>query len=314
MENIAKIIQVHQTFAVCGHVSPDGDCIGSCVAFCRALSLLGKQVSLLIEPSNVAHNLLPIWDNSFCKPLENTEVFVAIDCADTGRLSCGTQPLERAPVTVCIDHHMTNTGFAQVNVIDPMAAAAGELIFTLVTDHLGLPLTPELALPLYAAISADTGSFKFSNTTARTHKIAARLLETGLDFYGLVHQLFDTFTLQQLQAQAYVVEHITLHHAGKIAVSPMPHAYLEARGMTFDEVDFLSSMLRTIEGVEVGVYLKEKAEREIKVSLRSNSTVDVAAVAAKFGGGGHVRAAGATLTCTLDEAKACILAALEEVL
>ena len=84
--------------------------------------------------------------------------------------------------------------------------------------------------------------------------------------------------------------------------------------MTFDEVDFLSSMLRTIEGVEVGVYLKEKAEREIKVSLRSNSTVDVAAVAAKFGGGGHVRAAGATLTCTLDEAKACILAALEEVL
>ena len=314
MKRIVNVIQNHQTFAVCGHVNPDGDCIGSCVALCRALHLLGKQVQLLIGRADVAHNLLPIWDDSFGTPVAGAEVFVALDCADADRLLCGREPLERAQVTVCMDHHMTNVGFAQVNVIDPAAAATGELVFALLAEALQLPMTPELAMPLYAAISADTGSFKFSNTTPRTHQIAARLLETGGDFSNLIHQMFGVHTLRQLQAQAYAVEHTTLHFDGKAAVMAMPHAYLDERGMTFDEVDFLSALPRSIEGVEVGVYLKEKSEHEIKVSLRSNQSVDVAAVAAAFGGGGHVRAAGVTIAGTLEAAKEKILAALEGVL
>lgn len=314
MERIVEIIKNHQTFAVCGHVNPDGDCVGSCVALCRALAMLGKRVSLLMQKTDVAHNLLPVWDDGFCTPADDAEVFVALDCGDAGRLLCGAEPLSRAQMTVCIDHHVTNTGFAQVNVVDPHAAASGELVFTLAADYLGLPLVPELALPLYAAISADTGSFRFSNTTAQTYRIAARLAETGLDFSSLIHKMFGTHTLQQLQAQAYAVEHTTLHCNGKIAISTMPHAYLDERGMTFDDVDFLSAMPRSIEGVEVGVYLKEKTDNEVKISLRSNELVDVAAIAAQFGGGGHIRAAGATLAGTLEDAKAQVLAALEGVL
>lgn len=314
MEKIANLIQKYQTFAVCGHVNPDGDCIGSCVAFCRALRLLGKQVQLLIDRADVARNLLPIWDDGFCTPIDHPEVFVALDCADADRLLCGREPLDCAPVTVCIDHHKTNTGFAQVNMIDPPAAATGELVFALAAEGLQLPVTQELAIPLYAAIASDTGSFRYSNTTPRTHRIAARLLETGMDFSGLMHQMFGTHSLQQLQAQAYAVERTTLHFDGKAAVMTMSHAYLEEHDMTFDDVDFLSALPRDIEGVEVGVYLKEKSDSEIKVSLRSNQWVDVAAVAASFGGGGHVRAAGATIVDTLEAAKAKILAALEEVL
>ena len=157
---------------------------------------------------------------------------------------------------------------------------------------LDLPMTKELALPLYGAISADTGNFRYSNTTPRTHEIAARLLETGIDFYGLTRRMFDTMTVGQLQAQAYAVEHLTLHCGGQAAFLPMSYQYLEAHGMTFDEVDFLSTLPRTIEGVEVGVYFKQKSEREVKVSLRSNDRVDVAALAGRFGGGGHERHSG----------------------
>lgn len=313
MEQIVSIIRKYTSFAVCGHVNPDGDCIGSCVALCRALEQLGKRAVLLIEPGDVPAHLTEIWDGRFCGPADGAEVFCVLDCADAQRLSCGSARLEQIPVTFCIDHHKTNAGFAQVNVIDAQASATGELIFALI-QALDLPMTKELALPLYGAISADTGNFRYSNTTPRTHEIAARLLETGIDFYGLTRRMFDTMTVGQLQAQAYAVEHLTLHCGGQAAFLPMSYQYLEAHGMTFDEVDFLSTLPRTIEGVEVGVYFKQKSEREVKVSFRSNDRVDVAALAGRFGGGGHIRAAGATICDTLENAMAQILQALEEVL
>ena len=313
MEQVLSIIRKYTSFAVCGHVNPDGDCIGSCTAFCRALEKLGKRAVLLIGPEQVPDRLMEIWDGRFCGPADGAEVFCALDCADVQRLSCGADAWEQVPVTMCIDHHKTNGGFAQANLVDAQAAATGELVFAVI-QALGLSLTEEVALPLYGAICADTGNFRYSNTTPHTHEIAARLMETGIDFSGLTRRMFDTMTIGQLQAQAYAMEHLTLHCNGRVAFMPMPYQYLEEHGMTFDEVDFLSSLPRTIEGVEVRVYFKQKSGCEVKISLRSNDRVDVAALAGRFGGGGHIRAAGATICGTLENAMAQVLQALEEVL
>lgn len=314
LKAIKEFIEQNDNFAIIGHANPDGDCIGSCLGMWYMLRAMGKNASVLIEDDDVPHFLKFIWNShASAKADAHFDAYIAMDCADIGRLIRGGEDFAASANTACIDHHRTNGGYAKVNAVIPDAAATGEIMFYLATEIMGINPTGTMADCIYVAIVSDTGGFKYSSTTSRTMRAGAALLEAGVDNVSIFKKLFDTYTQKQIDIIGDVTSTLTMHFDGKVGVIYVTDELLESKGMRFDEVDFLVSLPRDIEGVEVGVFLKKRGD-EVKISLRSGENVDVSEIAASLGGGGHMRAAGITLKCGLDEAKSTILNEIEKAL
>ncbi|MBQ6998684.1 MAG: bifunctional oligoribonuclease/PAP phosphatase NrnA [Clostridia bacterium] len=314
LNEIKKFIEDNDNFAIIGHANPDGDCVGSCLGMWYMLRKLGKCADVCINSEDVPHHLKFIWNNSCsAKDGQQFDAYIAIDCAGADRLSTKSEEFAAAERTACIDHHRTNTGFAKVNAVIPDAAAAGEIIYYLAADIIGITPIGEMADAIYTAIVSDTGGFKYSSTTARTMRAGASLLENGVESALIFKNLFDTYTKKQIDIVGDITSTLTMHFNGKVAVIYVTDELLESKNMRFDEVDFITNLPRSIEGVEVGVFLKKRGD-EVKISLRSGESVDVSQIAASLGGGGHMRAAGITLKCCLDEAKETILKEIEKVI
>ncbi len=312
LNEIKKFIEDNDNFAIIGHANPDGDCVGSCLGMWHMLRTMGKRAAVCINGEDVPHHLEFIWDNSCsAKDVQEFDAYIAIDCASADRLSAKIEDFNSAERTACIDHHRTNTGFAKVNAVIPDAAAAGEIMYYLASDVMGIKPTGAMADCIYTAIVSDTGGFKFSSTTARTMRAGAALLENGVESAAIFKKLFDTYTKKQIDIIGDITSTLTTHFGGKVAVIYVTDELLESKDMRFDEVDFITNLPRGIEGVEVGVFLKKRGD-EVKVSLRSGESVDVSQIASTLGGGGHMRAAGITLKCSLDEAKETILKEIEK--
>lgn len=311
---IKDFIEKHDNIAVIGHVNPDGDCIGSCLGLWYLLKSLGKNAAVCIKTDDVPHHLKFIW-NPFAEAQEGQvfDAYISVDCASVDRLSCLNDEFKESGHTACIDHHRTNSGFATVNAVVPTAPAAGEIIYSLATDVFGIKPTGELADAIYTAIVSDTGGFKYSSTTSYTMRVGADLLDAGVNGTAIFKNLFDTYTKKQIDIVSDITSTLTTYFDGKVASITVTDELLESKGMRFDEIDFITNLPRSIEGVEVGVYFKKKSD-EIRVSLRSGESVDVSLIATHFGGGGHARAAGITFKCGLEEAKKLILDKLAEVL
>ena len=311
---IKNFIEENDNFAIIGHANPDGDCIGSCLGMWYMLTAMGKKASVLINDDDVPHFLKFIW-NSDAEASDNAhfDAYIAMDCADIDRLIRGKEEFAASANTACIDHHRTNKGFGRINAVLPDAAATGEIMFYLATEIMGIVPEGKMADSIYVAIVSDTGGFKYSSTTSRTMRAGASLLDAGVDNVTIFKKLFDTYTQKQIDIIGDVTSTLTMHFGGKAGVIYVTDELLKSKNMRFDEVDFLVSLPRGIEGVEVGVFLKKRGD-EVKISLRSGESVDVSEIAASLGGGGHMRAAGITLKCGLDEAKETILNKLKEVL
>ena len=314
LKGIKSFIENNDNFAILGHANPDGDCLGSCMGMWYMLKELGKKAAVMIYDDDVPH-FLKFLQKSDAIASENQkfDAYIAMDCADISRIAHGGDALSACENTACIDHHRTNEGFAKVNAIFPDAAATGEIVYYLSAEVMGIKPVGAMAECIYAAIVADTGGFKFSSTTAKTMRAGASLIENGVDNVSVFKALFDTYTKEQMDIIGDVTATLTTHFGGKVAVIHVTDELLIERGMRLDDVDFLVSMPRGIEGVEVGVFLKKRGE-QVKVSLRSGESVDVSEIAKSLGGGGHMRAAGITLDATLEEAKKIILDKLEKVL
>ncbi len=314
LNQIKKFIENNDNFAIIGHTNPDGDCVGSCLGMWYMLSALGKKSAVCINNEDVPHHLEFMW-NGDCsaKDGQSFDAYIAIDCAGLDRLSCRSEEFAAAERTACIDHHRTNVGFAKVNAVIPDAAAAGEIIYCLAAEVIGINPTGDMADAIYTAIVSDTGGFKYSSTTSRTMKAGASLLDNGVESALIFKNLFDTYTKKQIDIVGDITSTLTTHFNGKVAVIYVTDELLESKDMRFDEVDFITNLPRSIEGVEVGVFLKKRGD-EVKISLRSGESVDVSKIAATLGGGGHMRAAGITLRCSLDEAKDTILKEIEKVI
>lgn len=314
LSEIKKFIEENDNFAIIGHTNPDGDCVGSCLGMWYMLRAIGKRAAVCINGDDVPHHLEFIW-NSDCsaKDAQGFDAYIAIDCAGADRLSCKGDEFLAAERTACIDHHRTNSGFAKVNAVIPDAAAAGEIMYYLAAEVMGITPTGAMADAIYTAIVSDTGGFKYSSTTSRTMRAGAALLDNGVESAAIFKNLFDTYTKKQIDIVGDITSTLTTHFNGKAAVIYVTDELLDSRDMRFDEVDFITNLPRGIEGVEVGVFLKKRGD-EVKISLRSGESVDVSAIAASLGGGGHMRAAGITLKCSLDEAKETILKEIEKVI
>ncbi|MBO5007767.1 MAG: bifunctional oligoribonuclease/PAP phosphatase NrnA [Clostridia bacterium] len=315
MLKIADAVKQNSSIAIIIHVNPDSDCLGSASALITALRCMGKKAHIFVD-SPIPGRLSFLADEDyFASGADDYDVCIAVDVAAEYMMgSMKEKVFDKSPVRCCIDHHGTNKGYAQYNCIDPSAAAAGEIMYVFIRDYLKVEITADIALRLYAAIASDTGSFQYSNTTARTHIIASELMAKGIDAPFVMRTLFERKRIEQLKLRAEVIENLKFYNDGKICVAVVDNDMLSRYKMAFEEADDIAGLPRSIIGVEVGVYIKVKGPREIKASLRSNEYVDVSSVAASLGGGGHIRAAGVTINASQDEAEKMIIDALEKVM
>ena len=314
IDKIAQLISQKDNFVIIPHRNPDGDCLGSAVGLAYALRDMGKTIYVSL-PNPVGDRLQFMWDESLATPAGFAcDVCIAVDVASTYMMAqLEDEIFNSAPCTVCLDHHGTNGGFAQYSFVDGNAAACGEVIYRLL-EHMGVEIDKKIASALYGAIASDTGSFRYSNTTRDTHRITAKLIDAGIDAAGIMKRLFETKKPSELGAMSGIIANMEYHFDGKVCLTYADNELLEKYGVTFDGIDEYVGVPRTVEGVEVGVFLKCYGPTETKVSLRSNEYVNVAELAASIGGGGHLRAAGVTVEDNLDNTKKIILDLIKTVL
>ena len=302
LKKIANLIKRSKSVAIVGHVNPDGDCIGSCTALLQAVRKSGRECYMYLDAPVPKYIEYLMHDDYVANAEKNYDLCIALDCADRSRIADNKGIFENAPKTASVDHHITNTRFADVNYVDAKASATGEIVYELLTKYFKVKLDKEIASSVYSAISSDTGNFKFANTKARTHIIASKLMEFDIDVADINRQIFDTHSIDQIALMGEFSSGLKTHFDGKVVVGKLTYDMVEKHNLTFEDTDYLVSIPRSVEGCEVGVFMKVKSDSEIKVSLRSNGDADVSKVASHFGGGGHVRASGATFNCPYDEA------------
>jgi phosphoesterase RecJ-like protein len=315
LERAASFIQSHQSFYLVAHQSPDGDTLGSCLALREALIALGKETKVVC-PDRVPANLCFLEGAETVVGTDGIEdpkeAVIYVDCADHKRTGALEQTLAAAPFQFCIDHHGTNPRTSKDGDWVEDVGATGELILKLI-DELGVPLTHGIAVALYTAIATDTGNFAYSNTTPDSLRAAAKLLSCGIDLPELNRILFREMTLPKAKLIAYVLGKMELSADGRLNIVTVPGSVLSVLGATKEDCEGLIDHLRDVDTVEAACVLKE-ADGVVRVSMRSKRICDVAAIAKRFGGGGHVRAAGCTLALPLDEAKRVMREALTEAL
>lgn len=299
-----------------GHVMPDGDSIGSTLALGLMLEQLGKTVQMVSQdPIPATYRFLPGVERIHIGtvPDADYDYLVTLDCSVPERLGPDVKPLLSRPGirVVNIDHHISTGPFADFNHIDPTAAAVGEIVFDL-AEPLGVEITVDIGTCLYVAIATDTGSFRYENTTAGTHRRIARLMEMGLDAAAVNTRIYDEKPLAAIRLLHQVLGTLALSAGGRIAWLRLTRAMEAEYGEEVD-VEDLINYARRISGVEVGILFRELPEGQIKVGFRSKRAVDVAALASAFGGGGHPRAAGCRFEGELAEAERQVLGATERV-
>lgn len=311
LSECAGWLREHDHYLILTHVRPDGDTLGSAAFLCRMLRALGKAAHILQNPETTP-KYAPLHDGLTVNEAEERHTLVCVDTAAPNMLPPAFAPL-LGRIRLRIDHHGSGADFTPNALVDPNAGACGEILYDLML-MLGVAMDKPMAQALYTAIPTDTGCFRFANTTAHTFLTAAACAQTGADLSALNLALFDTNSLAKLRIHSWVIENARFCRDGKGVVCPIPKAVEDAIGVTEDDMDGISGYPRSIEGVCLAATLRELADGRIKLSLRALPGYDAAAVCAKFGGGGHRGAAGATLAMPLEEAAGLILGALEDAL
>lgn len=304
----AEAIKEANIIYMASHVQPDGDNIGSLLGLGIALKKIGKDVKL-IETDKVPKDYKFLPRIELIKEYEtpNTfDLFIALDCSDKDRLGLGKEFAEKAQCIINIDHHITNTNFGDINIVDDSAAATGELVYRFI-ERMGIEIDKDIATCLYTAISTDTGSFMFSNTTYNTHLIVAKLLQKNIDINKININLYQKRSLEKTKLLIATLNNMELYLDGKVALVTVTHELLEANNATLEDTEGIISFVRSIDTVELACLLKEVDQTETKISMRSKEFINVAQVCTNLGGGGHERAAGCTIYKGVKEAKQIIL-------
>ncbi len=300
------IIGSNQVFLLAGHKRPDGDSMGAQAALAHILRDMGKTIVWHdLNACPPAYRFLPGIEADLARakePQPKPDATFLLDCSSTERVAPGFAP--QGP-TVCIDHHQTNQATTDVNIVDPAASSTGEMLYEILEAR-GLPLTEAVATCLYTSILTDTGSFRYSNTTGRVMAIAGRLIEAGADPAAIARACFENREPASLILEGAVLADLRYECAGRLVWSEIRLDRLAAHGGEASEPEDLVSKMRSARGVEVSILFKE-TPTGLRVSFRSKHVVDVAALAGRFEGGGHARAAGAELTGGYDDLRRQVL-------
>ena len=291
---VAQWLLGRDRLCILTHGRPDGDTIGSSAALCLGLRKIGKTAYILENPE-LSGKLDFLHEGLTEERFAEGDTLVSVDVASVSMLPEAWKGFD---IALRIDHHGTAQSFTVQELVDPSAAACGEIIYD-VLQEMGVELDSKIAKALYVAVSTDTGCFRFANTTAHTFQVAAACAATGAELYPINQELFDTNSMTKLKIQSWMVDNLKSYRDGAIAICAMPKA-VEAQA-TSDDMDNISGFLRSIEGVKICALLREK-EQGGRLSVRAVPGYDASAVCARFGGGGHKGASGASLMMSLDEA------------
>ena len=306
-------IDKYENIVIAGHVSPDGDAVGACFAMALFAAARGKKPAVLLGAYPDSYNCLAgheflwqgSWDDVPC------ELFIALDCGGKDRLGAAVSVFDRAALTVNIDHHQSNDGFANLNAVDIHKSSASELLYTILREIAPTGLDMHIASALFAGIAFDTGGFRHSSTRPETFEAAATLMRMGTNAAEIQRQILYTHSVNAAQIFGIALQHMQISSNAPIAYTMITKEEMEAAGAASHDLDGIVDHVLDTEGAKAAILLSEREGGVCKISLRSRE-LDMNAIAAKFGGGGHRKAAGAAINGAPKEALAQVLAECEK--
>lgn len=308
MKDFASQFAGIKTAAIAGHIRPDGDCVGSCLATYNYMKNCFPDIAVTLYLEEIPNKFKFLAGAgeivSYCGEEKTYDLFIAQDCGDEERLGDAAAYFRTASKTICVDHHVSNRSFADENYIFPTASSTSELVFSLIGEE---HITKEIAECIYLGIVHDTGVFQYSCTSAKTMEIAGKLMQTGIDFSRIVDDTFYTKTFEQNQILGRALLRSRRFLEDRVVATVITRSDMEEFQVLPRHLDGIVNQLRITRGVEAAVFLYENEDGAYKVSTRSNGLVDVAELAMKFGGGGHARAAGFSMEGDPESILAAIL-------
>ena len=312
LKKIGDKILEYDNILIITHILGDGDTLGSAAALCQAVREQGKNAWIMIEDKVPEYLKFLVVDMCVEElPFKGNYISVAVDCSDMERFPERRKIFRSGEICINIDHHLTNTFFGDYNYVEPDSAATSEIIYLLL-KAMKIEISKEAAEKIYAGINTDTGKFQNANTTARSHKIVSELYKTGIDHITVGIKLFQSVKPEKLMLENKIIGNIEMFHDGRGACTVVTQKMLEETGTLMEDTEGIVEILRSLDGVEISVFLKEMGEEEVKVSMRAKKEADVSKISSLFGGGGHVKAAGCTINKDISEAKEMILREVEK--
>ena len=317
MDKIIKHLQQCDNILIATHVNPDGDAIGSSLAMGLALEVLGKRVTFYTEnPIPAVYRFLPETDRMVDEigVKDEFQTAIILDCGDIYRVGDVASTIQQIPIIINIDHHITNTKFGTYSLIDTSACATAEIVYRLI-KKMKAPINNIIAISIYTGIMTDTGSFRFSNTNRDSFAICEEMVSLGVNPYLVAQHVYGTYSLGRIKLLNRAIDSIEISENGKLSVMTVTKEMFDETNTNPDDVDGLINYAKRIEDVKVAALIFEQNrnnsgddnQKTYHVSLRSDETVDVGAIATFFGGGGHTNAAGFSIESTLAGIKAKIL-------
>lgn len=322
MNRVINLLRDSNHALVVTHNNPDGDAVGSLIALGLSLDTLNIKTTLYNEsPIPAVYRFLPLVDrvvrhiNS-----ANYDIAVILDCGDLLRIGKAVSTISRIPVIINIDHHATNTHFGHYQLIDPSACATAEIIYRLI-KMMAVPIDKAIATSIYTGILTDTGSFRFSNTNKAAFEICQEMVEVGVDPYNIAKHVYGTYSLGRIKLLNLALDSIEITTNGKLSIMTLTQEMFDETTTRSEDVDGFINYARNIKDVQVTALIQEKRNNtgkpgnpsEFHVSLRSDGTVDVSAIAHAFGGGGHSNAAGFSVESTLPDIKSIVFDIAEKI-
>jgi phosphoesterase RecJ-like protein len=322
MNSIIQQFNNGNKILVVTHANPDGDAIGSLIAMGLSLETLNKKITLYCESLIPAvYRFLPEVHRVVNK-IGNLDYDMAVilDCGDLGRVGQAASLVKQIPVIVNIDHHITNTYFGHLQLIDTSACATAEIVYRLI-KQMGLSFGKAVATSIYTGILADTGSFRFSNTNREAFAICQEMVDIGVDPHNIAQHVYGTYSLSRIKLLNLALDSIELSENGKLSIMTLTQKMFDETNTKPEDVDGLINYAQRIEDVEVAALIQEhpngnensRTTNRFHVSLRSDGAFDVAAIAAMFGGGGHSSAAGFSIEETLSNVKSRIFSLADKI-
>lgn len=302
MTGLREIAQGAKTILIAGHLRPDGDCVGAAAAAYLYLKKIypEAQISAYVEKVPEVYRFLDPEHSIFVEKLPEgpVDLFLSLDSSTKDRLGEAERLFDTAGRTACIDHHVSNLGYARENFVEAGSSSACEVLYRLMEEEL---IDTRIAEAIYIGIIMDTGVFRYSNTSKKTMEIAGSLMEKGVPFWKYIDECFyqRTYTQTQLLGRTLLTSMRLME--GRVIVATVTRRMLEFYGAQTEDIEGIIDQLRVTKGVEVALLLQEIDDQQYKVSMRSNTFVDVSKIAVYFGGGGHVKAAGCTMRGSLHD-------------
>lgn len=310
LRDVKQVIRDHGSFLITSHLNPDADGIGSAAALAELLLLQEKRVRIVFD-SHIPSNLLFLDFHQLFEPYscreeyDDVEVVVVLDTNRKERIGAVAELLTSSRVSACIDHHVMAAPFTTVSAINPEACSVGAQIYTLFKES-GFPLNQHAAMGIYASIVSDTGRFSNAATSRKAHKLADECLKFGVDPEEMHDRLFRQVPREQLELFARILEHREYHFDGKVLVQTIYARECVETGANADDVDYMHEFHKSLRDIECAVILRE-LEGRVRVSVRANRGWEIDAAMIALGGGGHSKAAGATVEGSVEEVKAQVL-------